>query len=169
MMYYKEYLRKSSERFELRNPLKEITFEIKEIEDLSKIPPKLPNKTRLIIKCGNVKTLEGFFSDLSNIEDLEIYSRYLQDLKGFPEELPSLRRLLIESLMENGTWKYLSFDSLSGIPHKLPKLIYISLAHTNFQNFDNLPPILPSLEEIKCEDQQLRNFLGFPEEIPNFK
>ena len=168
-MSYKEYLRKRSEHYEFKNDLEEITFEIREIGDLSKLPSKLPNSSILKIYYHNLMTIKEFSSDLSNLEELEINSRSLQDLRWLPEKLPSLQRLIIKAPRKIEAWKYPSMSSFIGTHLKLPELIHITLDNSDLQNFANLPLSLPKLEEIKCNNQLLNNFLGFPEEIPRFK
>jgi len=139
------------------------------IEELFNLPLKLPNLISLEITGKNLKKLDGISKDLSKVQDLIINSTCIQDLRGLPENLPSLQRLEIISHIyyeNNSSYKFKSFR---GLPNKLPNLKNLSLNYSELQNFDNLPPILPSLEEIICKNQPLSNFLGFPKEIPNFK
>ena len=151
---------------------RENTYEINIIEDFSKLPPKLPESAKLKIYSWNLKTLEGISSDLSNLEELEIFSKQIQDLRGLPEKLPSLQRLKIKSFCDYRRPEDIDvkkFNSFKGIPQKLPELKTITLDHVELQNFDHLPLSLPQLEEIKCANQPLSNFLGFPQDIPSFK
>nr|MDO8116841.1 hypothetical protein [Candidatus Sigynarchaeota archaeon] len=162
-----------------------LSLYLKDIRDLTFLPPELPNLQELsIYQCG-LRSLEGLPDELPTLEIMSVCLNSLCDLKHFPASIPNLKQLYLDA---NG------ITSIHGLPSELPKLNVLSLKMNNLETFPSpfsgikmpdlkildisknafkslkkMPGNMPSLETFCAVSNQLTDLRGFPSDTSRIK
>jgi Leucine-rich repeat (LRR) protein len=125
------------------------------------MPHSLPSLEFIMLSNLKISTLTGFPSSCPKLTELCLHHhKALTNLKDFPCNLPSLKKLDLQSN---------ALKNLEYFPLTLPNLEILKISVNPLQSLFGLPSSLKRLHTLELESTRLTELTGFPKEIPNLQ